>query len=68
MRWEQEQLCQGISDKTLHGTLLNNYSSVKVNKEVQNDEQLAEWFKKTIALDYIPVRASTFSGKSLKRY
>lgn len=50
----------------MHGTLLNNYSSVRVNKEVQNDEQLAERFKKTIALDYIPVRASTFSDKSHK--
>lgn len=55
-----------IKQLPLHGTLLNHYSSVKVNKEVQNDEQLAERFKKTIALDYIPVRASTFSDKSHK--
>lgn len=53
-----------IQQLPLHGTLLNNYTSVKVNKEVQNDEQLAERFKKTLALDYIPVRARTFSDKS----
>lgn len=55
-----------IQQLPLHGKLLNNYSSVKVNKEVQNDEQLAERFKKTIALDYIPVSARTFSDKSHK--
>lgn len=55
-----------IKQLPLHGILLNNYSSVKVNKEVQNDEQLAERFKKTIAIDYIPVRASTLSDKSHK--